>query len=135
MKKKTSVLLLLISAALLIISTVILVLSVFGSTNFTDIRADLQGVSAVYIDDEAESIYTYGTSITKRSFGGEPITAYSFGESEPRVNEITVQGDFLYASLLDERKIVSFDEQTGAPGKVYRILDPITEFVIDGQNK
>lgn len=135
MKKKTSVLLLLISAALLIISTVILVLSVFGSTNFTDIRADLQGVSAVYIDDEAESIYTYDTSITKRSFGGEPITAYSFGESEPRVNEITVQGDFLYASLLDERKIVSFDEQTGTPGKVYRILDPITEFVIDGENK
>ena len=135
MKKKTSVLLLLLSAALLLVSTVVLALSVFGSTNFTGVRSDLQGVSAVYIDEEAESIYTYGTSVTKRSFGGEPITAYSFGESEPRVNEIAVQGGFLYASLLDERRIVSFDEPTGAPGKVYQILDPITKFVIDGENK
>ena len=67
MKKKTSVLLLILSVALVLISTAVLLMSIFGSSDFTDIRADLQGASAVYIDDEANAVYAYDGSLAKRS--------------------------------------------------------------------
>ena len=73
MKKKTSVLLLILSVALVLISTAVLLMSVFGSSDFTDIRADLQGASAVYIDDEANAVYAYDGSLAKRNFQGERL--------------------------------------------------------------
>ena len=90
MKKKTSVLLLILSVALVLISTAVLLMSIFGSSDFTDIRADLQGASAVYIDDEANAVYAYDGSLAKRSFQGERLVEYSFGEGQetPRYTHI-----------------------------------------------
>ena len=137
MKKKTSVLLLILSVALVLISTAVLLMSVFGSSDFTDIRADLQGASAVYIDDEANAVYAYDGSLAKRNFQGERLVEYSFGEGQetPRISEINVKGGKVYVSLVDERMIVSFDEASGTPETVYRLLDPISKFVLDGNGE
>ena len=126
MKKKISLLLLVLSIALALVSTVVLVLSAFGAVNYTKIRADLTGVSSVYADDAAEELYSYAGNLTRRTYEGELLTEYTFGEqTDVRVSAVEKIGGMLYVSLLDERKIVTFDAETGEHGKVYNILDPI----------
>ena len=137
MKKKTSVLLLILSVALVLISTAVLLRSVVGSSDFTAIRADLQGAAAVSSDEEANAVYAYDGSLAKRNFQGERLVEYSFGEGEetPRISEINVKGGKVYASLVDERMIVRFDEASGTPETVYRLLDPISKFGLDGNGE
>lgn len=131
MKKKISLLLLVLSIALALVSTVVLVLSAFGAVNYTKIRADLTGVSSVYADDAAEELYSYAGKLTRRTYEGELLTEYTFGEqTDVRVSAVEKIGGMLYVSLLDERKIVTFDAETGEHGKVYNILDPIKSFTL-----
>lgn len=131
MKKKISLLLLVLSIALALVSTVVLVLSAFGAVNYTKIRADLTGVSSVYADDAAEELYSYAGNLTRRTYEGELLTEYTFGEqTDVRVSAVEKIGGMLYVSLLDERKIVTFDAETGEHGKVYNILDPIKSFTL-----
>lgn len=131
MKKKISLLLLVLSIALALVSTVVLVLSAFGAVNYTKIRADLTGVSSVYADDAAEELYSYAENLTRRTYEGELLTEYTFGEqTDVRVSAVEKIGGMLYVSLLDERKIVTFDAETGEHGKVYNILDPIKSFTL-----
>lgn len=131
MKKKISLLLLVLSIALALVSTVVLVLSAFGAVNYTKIRADLTGVSSVYADDAAEELYSYAGNLTRRTYEGELLTEYTFGEqTDVRVSAVEKIGGMLYVSLLDERKIVTFGAETGEHGKVYNILDPIKSFTL-----
>lgn len=131
MKKKISLLLLVLSIALALVSTVVLVLSAFGAVNYTKIRADLTGVSSVYADDAAEELYSYAGNLTRRTYEDELLTEYTFGEqTDVRVSAVEKIGGMLYVSLLDERKIVTFDAETGEHGKVYNILDPIKSFTL-----
>ena len=46
-----------------------------------------------------------------------------------------MKGGKVYASLVDERMIVRFDEASGTPETVYRLLDPISKFVLDGNGE
>ena len=131
MKKKISLLLLVLSIALALVSTVVLVLSTCGAVNYTKIRSDLTGVSSVYADDAAEELYSYAGKLTRRTYEGELLTEYTFVEqTDVRVSAVEKIGGTLYVSLLDERKIVTFDAETGEHGKVYNILDPIKSFTL-----
>lgn len=133
MKKKISLLLLVLSIALALVSTVVLVLSTCGAVNYTKIRSDLTGVSSVYADDAAEELYSYAGKLTRRTYEGELLTEYTFVEqTDVRVSAVEKIGGTLYVSLLDERKIVTFDAETGEHGKVYNILDPIKFFALSG---
>ena len=129
MRKRTSVILLLSALTLVFISVGLLVLSILNSTRTTGIEADIKGVSTAYIDDATNSLYAFDGSLKKRSFDGSTIADYSLeGIADgDTVNGIDLRAGYLYASLVNQKAIVRFDEATCEANYVYRLLDPVTK--------
>ena len=137
MRKRTSVILLLSALTLVFISVGLLVLSILNSTRTTGIEADIKGVSTAYIDDATNSLYAFDGSLKKRSFDGSTIADYSLeGIADgDTVSGIDLRAGYLYASLVNQKAIVRFDEATCEANYVYRLLDPVTKFTVSEKNE